>query len=94
MVVPAYCRTAGGHVFRVQRSSEMVAPDRVRFSLRARALNPRQADEEEDLVLTCEIDTALLRDKLANHHVIPTPEATFEVLWQQLQVALDARDPR
>jgi hypothetical protein len=79
-------------MFRVLRSSEMVAPDRVRFSLRARALNPRSAGE--DLELVSEIDTAELRDKLANRHVILTPEATYEALWQQLRVALDARDPR
>jgi hypothetical protein len=82
----------GGRVFRVLRSSEMVGPDRVRFALRAQAINPDSTCP--DLELAREVDTALIRDKIVNRHVIPTPESTFEALWQQLKVDLDARDSR
>jgi hypothetical protein len=92
MVVPPYCRSMGGQMFRVLRFSEMVAPDRVRFSLRAQALSPHSACS--DLELAREVDTAQIRDKIANRHVIPTPESTFEALWEQLRVDLDARDTR
>jgi len=68
----------------------MVGPDRMRFSLRAQDVNPGSSSPV--LERTREVDTALLRDKIARHHVIPTPEATFEDLWQQLRVDLDARD--
>ena len=89
MVVPPYCRAAGGKVFRVLRSSALVAPDRVRYALRAL---PLSADAEDAGVeLAREVDTALLRDKIANGQAIPTPEATFEELWQQLRLDLDAR---
>ena len=30
-----------------------------------------------------------VRDKIVNHQAIPTPEDTFEQLWQQLQLELD-----
>ena len=45
-----------------------------------------------DIELARELDLCLVRDKIAHHHVIPTPETTFEELWQQLRVDLDARD--
>jgi hypothetical protein len=79
-------------LYRVLRSSQMVAPDRARFAVRAHAVNPQSTCP--DLELAHEVDMALIRDKIANHHVIPTPEATFEALWQQLRVDLDARDSR
>ena len=37
-----------------------------------------------------EIDTALMRDKIHRGQVVPTPEETFEQLWQQLRLDLDA----
>jgi hypothetical protein len=77
-------------VFRVLRSSEMVGPDRIRFVLRAQDVNPLSS--YPDIELACELDTALLRDKIVHRHVIPTPESTFDDLWQQLRVDLDARD--
>ena len=90
MVVPPYCRTLGGRVFRVLRSSEMVAPDRVRFVLRAQAINA--LDSSHDLELARELDAELIRDKLACGQAIPTPETTFEELWGQLRFDLDSRD--
>jgi hypothetical protein len=92
MVVPAYCRSVDGRVYRVLRSSELVAPDRVRLSLRAQVINSERG--VPDLEIAREVDMAVVRDKIANRHVIPTPEATLEGLWQQLQVELDARDSR
>jgi hypothetical protein len=72
------------------RSSQLVAPDRIRFTLRAQAVN---ADGELcDLERVREFDTELIRDKIAHHHAIQTPELTFEELWQQLRNDLDARD--
>jgi len=31
-----------------------------------------------------------VRDKIVNHQAIPSPEETFEQLWQQLRQELDA----
>ncbi|HEY1298254.1 MAG TPA: hypothetical protein VGJ60_34675 [Chloroflexota bacterium] len=81
-----------GRLYRVLRSSEMVAPDRLRLSLRAQAIDPQSGCP--DLELAREVDTAVLRDKIANRHVIPTPESTLEALWQQLRIDLDAREGR
>src|SRR5947209_391050 len=47
VVVPPYCRSSGGRVFRVLRSSEFVAPDRVRFSLKAQAIGPDTTGQDE-----------------------------------------------
>jgi hypothetical protein len=87
MVVPAYCRTASGRVFRLLRSSELVAPDRIRFVLRAQAINDTDSRE-----LAREFDAEFIRDKIAHRQAIPTPETTFEDLWSRLKVDLDTRD--
>ena len=87
MVVPPYYRSAGGRVFRLLRSSQQIAPDRVRFVLRAQPIN---ADDDSTTVeLARELDTDLIRDKIQHRQAIPTPEATYEALWQQLQVDLN-----
>ena len=90
MTVPAYCQTSSGRVYRLLRSSSMVAPDRVRFALRAQPINA--TDTARDVEVARELDTELILDKLANNQAIPTPETTFEALWAQLQRDLDARD--
>jgi hypothetical protein len=90
MIVPAYCRSATGRVFRLLRSSQLVAPDRVRFVLRAQAINA--VDAEADLEASREVDAELIRDKIAYRQAIPTPETTFEELWSKLRLELDARD--
>ncbi|MBV9579882.1 MAG: hypothetical protein JO057_14930 [Chloroflexi bacterium] len=77
-----------GRVYRVVRSSRMVSPDRVRFALRAQSLKPDS--QCPDLELAREVDAEAIRDKIANHHAIPTPESTFEALWEQLRVDLDS----
>jgi hypothetical protein len=85
--VPPYCTSRQGKVFRVVRSSELVAPDRVRYTLRAEpiALHVRDGARE----IAREFDTTLVRDKIALGQAIPTPEDTFEELWQQLRLDLD-----
>ena len=90
MVVPAYCRSSSGRVFRVLRSSQVVGPDRVRFTLRAQAISA--SDSSTDVERARELDAELIRDKLAHRQAIPTPETTFEDLWQQLRLDIDARD--
>ncbi|MBV8716985.1 MAG: hypothetical protein JO020_32330 [Chloroflexi bacterium] len=87
MVVPAYCRTASGRVFRLLRSSELIAPDRIRFVLRAQSIDATESHE-----LACELDTEFIRDKIANRQAIPTPETTFEDLWSKLKSELGAQD--
>jgi hypothetical protein len=88
--VPPYCRDRQGRVFRVLRSSRLVAPDRVRFSLRAQSITVEGGDP--GLEMSRELDSELILDKVANGQAVPTPEGTFEDLWQQLRQALDSRD--
>jgi hypothetical protein len=90
MVVPAYCHSSTGRVFRVLRSSQVVGPNRVRFVLRAQALVA--AEGATDAERARELDAELIRDKIAHRQAIPTPETTFEELWQQLRLDIDARD--
>ena len=37
-----------------------------------------------------EVDTAQMRDKILRQQAVPTPEETFEQLWQQLRLDLDS----
>jgi len=90
MVVPAYCHTSNGRVFRVLRSSQVVGPNRMRFTLRAQAIGT--FDSSLDVERARELDAELIRDKIAHRQAIPTPETTFEDLWQQLRLDIDARD--
>lgn len=76
-------------MFRLLRNSELIAPDRMRFALRAVPIKPSSIDA--GLEVTREVDAALVRDKIAHGQAIPTPEDTFEQLWQQLRLDLDAR---
>jgi len=85
MVVPPYCRSRAGRVYRIQRVSETVGLDRMRYVLRATAIG-----QDEGAEASREIDMALMRDKLRNGQILPTPEETFEQLWQQLRLDLDA----
>jgi len=76
-------------VFRVLRSSAVVAPDCMRFALRAVPI--LIGSEDPGLEVAREYLTSEVRDKIVNHQAIPTPEDTFEQLWQQLRLELDAR---
>jgi hypothetical protein len=86
-VVPPYCRSRQGTVFRISRSSELVGPDRVRYALRAVAI--KLSGSDPGVEVACEYDTSFVRDKLSMRQTIPTPEDTFEQLWQQLRLDLD-----
>jgi hypothetical protein len=88
VVVPPYCRSAEGRVFRLLRSSQLVAPDRVRFVLRAQPIS--SDDDTAGVELSRELDADLIRDKIQHRQAIPTPEGTYEALWQQLRVDLNA----
>jgi hypothetical protein len=88
VVVPPYCRSRGGRLFRIVRSSQLVGPDRIRFSLRAQPIGSNRDDVGVELAR--EIDASLIRDKIAHGQAIPTPEGTLEDLWQQLREDLDA----
>jgi hypothetical protein len=87
VAVPPYCTSRQGKVFRVTRSSELVAPDRVRYALRALPIVVHA--QEVAVEVAREYDTTLVRDKIALGQSIPTPEETYEELWQQLRVDLD-----
>ena len=87
MAVPAYCTSRQGKVFRVMRSSELVGPERVRYALRAVPIVLHGQDP--GIEVAREYDTTLVRDKIGLRQAIPTPEETFEQLWQQLRLDLD-----
>jgi hypothetical protein len=89
VVVPPYCQSREGKVFRLLRSSAFVAPDRMRYALRAVPI--KSDDQDHGLEATREFDTSSVLDKVVNHQAIQTPEQTFEQLWQQLQQQLEQR---
>jgi hypothetical protein len=72
------------------RSSQLVAPDRVRFVLRAQPIGG--GGPEHELELSQDLEAEVVRDKIAHGQAIPTPELTFEQLWLQLRQDIDARD--
>lgn len=88
VVVPAYCRSRDGRVFRLLRASH-VAADTVRYSLRA---VPLRLDDQPARIIerSREVEAGYVRDKIRNHQAVPSPEATFEELWQQMRLELDA----
>ncbi len=88
-MVPAYCRSRSGKVFRVIRSSRVVAPGTIRYALRATPIKPQ--DQAAGLEATRDLDSSTLLDKIANRQAVPTPEATFEDLWARLRIDLDLR---
>jgi hypothetical protein len=86
MAVPQYCRSREGRVYRIQRLSESIDRDRMRFTLRAVPIhNPTVTFEASR-----DIATDLVRDKIRHRQVIPTPEMTYEQLWQQLRLDINA----
>ena len=85
--MPAYCRSRDGRVFRVQRFSD-ITTERARYVLRA---TPIRQPDAHPIELACELQAALLRDKIRHGQAVPTPEDMFEQLWQQLQLDLAAR---
>ena len=89
MVVPPYCLSRTGKVFRVLRSSRLVAPDRVRYALRAVPIKLEGGDA--GIEASRELDATQVLDKVTNGQAIPTPEQTYEQLWQQLRLDVDLR---
>jgi hypothetical protein len=78
-----------GKVFRLQRSSQFLPPDRMRYALRAVPIKSNGLDSV--LEATREFDASSVLDKVVNHQAIQTPEETFEQLWQQLQQEVDLK---
>ncbi len=87
VVVPPYCRSRAGRVYRIHRFSEELGPGRMRYTLRASPLGKAAAESKE---ASREINTAQLADRLRNRQVVPTPEETYEQIWQQLRLDVDA----
>ena len=88
MVVPAYCRSRDGRVFRLLRASQFAAGS-VRYSLRA---VPLRLDDQPPHIVerSREVEADYLRDKIRHRQAVLSPEATFEELWQQMRFELDA----
>ena len=86
MAVPQYCRTRDGRVFRIQRSSSTLDGNAVRYTLRAVPVRASAPGFEASYELRAD----LVRDKIRHRQIIATPEATYEQLWQQLRLDLDA----
>jgi hypothetical protein len=86
MAVPQYSRSRHGRVYRIYRSSQSLGPDGVRYTLRAIPVRP----EHEPFEASTELHIDLVRDKIRYRQLIPTPEATFEQLWQQLRLDIGA----
>jgi len=74
-------------VFRVIRSSRVVAPDTIRYALRATPIKPEL--HAQGLEASRDLSAATVLDKIAHRQAVPTPEATFEELWMQLRTDLD-----
>ena len=86
MAVPQYCRSRNGRVYRVQRSSVRLDKDRMRYALRAVPIRVGA----EIFEASCVVETEQMRDKIRLRQVMATPETTFEQLWQQLRLDVDA----
>jgi hypothetical protein len=89
MAVPQYCRTRDGRVYRILRSSHSLDAERVRYTLRAVPIRASLAQHEA----STDVLADLLRDRIRHRMAIPTPETTFEQLWQQLRLDIDALVP-
>ena len=86
-MVPAYYRTPCGRVYRVHRVSQTLGADQARYILRAVPIRP--ADEPHAAEAVQVVDAETLRDRIRLRQVVPTPEQTYEQLWQQLRLDLD-----
>jgi hypothetical protein len=89
VVVPPYAVSRDGKVFRLLRSSQFLAPNRMRYALRAVPIKSDGLDN--GLEASREFDASSVLDKVSNHQAIPTPEQTFEQLWHQLQQEVDLK---
>jgi hypothetical protein len=57
----------------------------MRYVLRATPLNNTPGKEAAK-----EIDAGQIREKISHRQIVPTPEETFEQLWQQLRLDIDS----
>lgn len=85
--MPPYCLSRQGRVFRLLRTSELVGTDRMRFALRAVPI--RMTSDDQGLEVSRELDASQIRDKITSGQSIPTPEKTFEELWDQLRLEVE-----
>ena len=85
-MVPAYYRSRGGRVYRVYRHSQILDADRSRYVLRAVPVRAVDASTVAEAVQV--IDRESLRDRIRLRQAVPTPEQTYEQLWQQLRLDL------
>ena len=78
-------------MFRVQRIRHELPGGRARYILRGVPITGRERGDGGSGPVEVVLETGIedLRDKLASHHAIPTPEHNFEHLWQRLRVDLD-----
>jgi hypothetical protein len=75
-------------MYRVVRSSRLLPSERVRYALRA---VPVKQGGDAGHEVAVEVETSLVRDRIALNQRIPTPEETFERLWEQLRIDLDVQ---
>jgi hypothetical protein len=91
MTVPAYYRSRRGRVFRVQRAKTELPEGRMLYRLRAVPIRPTPPSGVDGArEVEQEVSAAAVLEKLRLGQAIAVPEATFEQLWQQLRVELDA----
>ncbi len=96
--VPQYHHSRRGRVFRLERRHDAPGEGVTRYLLRAVPVRPASANGADTtngpgaslLEVTQEFGVAHLRDKLAYHQDVPTPELIFENLWQRLRLEIDA----
>jgi hypothetical protein len=86
-MVPAYYRSPGGRVYRVYRVSQTLDAEQARYILRAVPIRPTDEPHAAEAVQV--VDAEMLRDRIRLRQVVPTPEQTYEQLWQQLRLDLD-----
>ncbi|MBV9169359.1 MAG: hypothetical protein JOZ81_04670 [Chloroflexi bacterium] len=84
-MVPAYCCSRAGRVFRLIRSSERIDQTVTRYHLKAVPVASDQAGRE----VSMDLDATLQLDKLRLGQAVATPEGTFESLWEQLQIDIN-----
>lgn len=94
MRIPPYYPARRGGVYRITRQHVAVDDERSRYVLRAFSVGadrqngrgPSPAAEVAE-----EVDARDVLERLARRQALPTPEDTFDRLWQQLRLELDAR---
>ncbi len=87
-MVPAYYRSRRGRMFRVQRLAERLGEDGERYVLRGTAV--RIGAEAQRAEVARDVRADGIRERIGRGMVVPTPEETYEQLWQQLRVDLEA----